>query len=206
MKKSIAILLCVSILIIMSACSAKESGEQKTDNQTSAPTVTTAQAETETAAESITSINDDMGADPEEKTDLETEQTTQSKEEESMKQAQFYITANSTTFTADFADNDSADAFRELLGEGDLTISMSDYGGFEKVGSIGKSLTRKDTQISTSTGDIMLYQGNQIVIFYGRNSWSYSRIGRIEDASADDLLSAFGTGDTDITFSLTNPQ
>lgn len=206
MKKSIAILLCVSILIIMSACSAKESGKQKTDNQTSAPTVTTAQAETETTAESIASINDDTGEGPEEKTDLETEQTTQSKEEEPMKQAQFYITANSTTFTADFADNDSADAFRELLGDGDLTISMSDYGGFEKVGSIGKSLTCKDTQISTAAGDIMLYQGNQIVIFYGRNSWSYSRIGRIEDASADDLLSAFGSGDSDVTFSLTNPQ
>lgn len=123
-----------------------------------------------------------------------------------MKQAQFFITAQGITFTADFAESDSADALRELLGDGDLTISMSDYGSFEKVGSIGKSLSRKDTQISTTAGDIMLYQGNQIVIFYGENSWSYSRLGRIEDVSADDLLSAFGKGDIDITFSLTMPQ
>ncbi len=123
-----------------------------------------------------------------------------------MKEVQFYIIANGTTFPADFADNDSADAFRDLLREGDLTINMSDYGSFEKVGSIGTSLPRKDTQISTTTGDVMLYQGDQIVIFYGTNSWSYSRLGKIEDATAEALLSAFGSGDVAITFSLTKPQ
>lgn len=123
-----------------------------------------------------------------------------------MKQEQFYIIVQSTTFTADFADNESADAFRELLGDGGLTVSMSDYGGFEKVGSIGQSIPRNDTQISTETGDIMLYQGDKIVIFYGSNSWSYSRLGRIDNASAEDLISALGNGDTDITFCLTKPQ
>ena len=123
-----------------------------------------------------------------------------------MKEAQFYITANSTTFTANFADNGSADAFRVLLHEGDLTINMSDYGSFEKVGSIGTSLPRKDTQISTTTGDVVLYQGNQIVIFYGTNSWSYSRLGKVDGATAEALLSVFGNGDVAITFSLTKPQ
>ncbi len=209
MKKSIGILFVLFLLFTMSACSAKEPAAQKADNQTSSFTT----SETQESAKSGTKLPSEekqTSSEPltesGENTDSITETVDQPKEEEPMKQAQFYITANSTTFTADFADNDSADAFRELLGEGDLTISMSDYGGFEKVGSIGKSLTRKDTQISTSTGDIMLYQGNQIVIFYGRNSWSYSRLGRIEDASADDLLSAFGSGDSDVTFSLTNPQ
>ncbi len=123
-----------------------------------------------------------------------------------MKQAQFYITANHTTFTVSFAENSSADAFRDLLREGDLTVSMRDYGGFEKVGSIGTSLPRKDTQISTTTGDVMLYQGDQIVIFYGTNRWSYSRLGKIEGATAEALISAFGSGDVAITFSLTKPQ
>ncbi len=122
-----------------------------------------------------------------------------------MKEAEFYITANDTTFTANFADNDSADVFREKLREGDLTINMSDYGSFEKVGSIGTTLPRKDTQISTTTGDVMLYQGDQIVIFYGTNSWSYSRLGKVDGASAEDLLSAFGSGDAAITFSLAKP-
>lgn len=123
-----------------------------------------------------------------------------------MEEAQFYITANGTTFTANFAENSSTDAFRDLLREGDLTIHMSDYGSFEKVGSIGISLPRKDTQISTTTGDVMLYQGDQIVIFYGTNSWSYSRLGKIEDASAEALLAAFGSGDVTVAFSLAKPQ
>ncbi len=161
MKKSIAMLFGITLLLIMTACSSKQPAAQL----------------------------------PEE-----------TKEEEPMKEVQFYIIANGTTFPADFADNDSADAFRDLLREGDLTINMSDYGSFEKVGSIGTSLPRKDTQISTTTGDVVLYQGDQIVIFYGTNSWSYSRLGKVNDATAEALLSAFGSGDVAITFSLTKPQ
>ncbi len=201
MKKLIAIMFALCLPLTMSACSAKEPDEHKTENQAS----TMMTSETREISESETELPPDE-SDVDTDTDSASKTDEQPKEEEPMKQAQFYITASSTTFTADFADSDSADAFRELLGEGDLTISMSDYGGFEKVGSLGASLPRKDTQISTSAGDIMLYQGDQIVIFYGTNSWSYSHLGRIEDASADDLLSAFGKGDTDITFSLTNPQ
>ncbi len=201
MKKLIAIMFALCLLLTMSACSDKESDEQKTKNQAS----TLMTSETREISESETELPPDE-SDVDTDTDSASKTDEQPKEEEPMEQAQFYITANSMTFTADFADGDSAAAFRELLGEGDLTISMSDYGGFEKVGSLGASLPRKDTQISTSAGDIMLYQGDQIVIFYGTNSWSYSRLGRIEDASADDLLSAFGNGDTDVTFSLTNPQ
>lgn len=209
MKKSIVILFALLLLFAMSACFAKKSDGQKTENQTSSLMTSETQGSTKSEAE-LPSEEKRTSSDSMTESDKNTGSTTETaelpKEEETMKQEQFYITANSTTFTADFADNDSAEAFRELLGESDLAVNMSDYGSFEKVGSIGKSLPRKDTQISTTTGDIMLYQGDQIVIFYGRNSWSYSRLGRIEDASADDLLSAFGKGDIDITFSLTKPQ
>ncbi len=227
MKKTIAMLLSISLLLIMSACSLKQSAEQKTNHQTSfsmsAEMQDSTTAKSEMPTDSITSEKEETTlerlTESEPKTNSEAEQTKQpetpsksvselpeqQKEEEPMNQAQFYITAKSTTFTANFADNSSADAFRDLLREGDLTINMSDYGNFEKVGSIGKSLPRKDTQISTTTGDVVLYQGNQIVIFYGTNSWSYSRLGKIEDANAEDLLSAFGNGDAAITFSLTSP-
>ena len=181
-------------MLIVVACSSKPSDGQAADYQV--PVTSQAQG---------TSINEEPSAEQSTEPDV-TDKTEQSKEDKPMKQAQFYITAQRITFTADFAESDSADALRELLGDGDLTISMSDYGSFEKVGSIGKSLSRKDTQISTAVGDIMLYQGNQIVIFYGENSWSYSRLGRIEDVSADNLLAAFGNGDIDVTFSLTMPQ
>ncbi len=186
MKKLIAVLLCVSLLIIMSACSSK---------QPSAKTQYSTTAKTEAQTDSITSKSEQTR-----QTDIYSEQ---SKEKEPMNQTQFYITAKGTAFTANFADNGSADAFRDLLREGDLTINMSDYGGFEKVGSIGTSLPRKDTHFSATIGDVVLYQGNQIVIFYGTNSWSYSRLGKIEGVDSESLLSAFGSGDTAITFSLT---
>lgn len=204
MKKSIAMLLGVSLLLIMSACSSEQPVKQKTDHQTSfsitAETQDSTTAKTEMTTDSITSKKEETTSEPAE------ELTKQQKEEEPVDQEQFYITAKSMTFTASFADNASADAFRDLLREGDLTINMSDYGGFEKVGSIGASLPRKDTQISATIGDVMLYQGSQIVIFYGTNSWSYSRLGKVEGAAAEDLLSAFGSGDTAITFSLKKPR
>ncbi|MEI3307043.1 MAG: cyclophilin-like fold protein [Dysosmobacter sp.] len=64
-----------------------------------------------------------------------------------------------------------------------MTIEMEDYGGFEKVGPLGTTLTRNDTQITTEPGDVILYQGNQITIYYGTNSWSFTRLARIDDPS-----------------------
>ncbi len=215
MKKSIAMLLGVSLLLMMSACSSKQTDKQKTDHQTPSSTTMETQdsttAETEVTTDIITSEKEETTSKPAaEKPETSTKQAEdlpkQQKEEEPVNQEQFYITAKSTTFMANFADNGSADAFRDLLREGDLTINMSDYGCFEKVGSIGTSLPRKDTHISTTIGDVVLYQGNQIVIFYGTNSWSYSRLGKVESATAEALLSVFGSGDVAITFSLTKPQ
>lgn len=79
---------------------------------------------------------------------------------------------------------------------------MSNYGGFEKVGSLGTNLPTNDTQITTIVGDIMLYQGNSIVIFYGSNSWSYTRLGKIESATKESLLEVLGTEEVTITLSL----
>ena len=76
------------------------------------------------------------------------------------------------------------------------------YGGFEQVGPIGQSLPRNDEQTTTSSGDIVLYSGNQIVVFYGSNSWSYTRLGRITDKTASELAELLGNGDVTITISL----
>ncbi len=203
MKKSIAMLLSISLLLIMSACSPKQPSAKIQDSTTSKAEMSTGSI---TSEEENTNSQAEQTRQPKTSSDSATELTKQQKEKEPMKQAQFYITVQSTTFTANFADNESANAFRNLLREGDLTINMSDYGGFEKVGSIGKSLPRKDTHISTTAGDVVLYQDNQIVIFYGTNSWSYSRLGKIEGVTSEALLSAFGNGDTTITFSLTRPK
>lgn len=112
------------------------------------------------------------------------------------------ITAGDHTFTAVLADNSSAEALKELLAEESLTIEMSDYASMEKVGLIGTSLPTNDEQISTGAGDIILYQGNSLVIYYDTNSWNFTRIGKIEDVTQEELLAALGNGDVTITFSL----
>ena len=121
-------------------------------------------------------------------------------EEAIMGQNTFYVTVGGEIFSASFADNSGAQALKELLASGDITIQMSDYGGFEKVGSLGQSLPTENSQTTTEAGDIVLYQGNQIVIFYGLNSWSYTRLGKIDDLTGWE--EALGTGDIGVTFSL----
>ena len=110
------------------------------------------------------------------------------------------ISFNGHTYLATLADNTSAEAFAELLKSGPLTVSAHDYGSFEKVGDLGTTLPRNDEQITTSAGDIILYQGNQITVYYAENSWSFTRLGRIDDPSG--LRDALGDGDVTITFTL----
>ena len=94
--------------------------------------------------------------------------------------------------------NESTQALTDLADSAPLTIQMSMYGGFEQVGSIGAALPRNDSQIITDAGDIMLYSGNQIVIFYGSNSWSYTRLGKITNISKSDLERLLSSGDVTI--------
>lgn len=123
-------------------------------------------------------------------------------EKENVDQDQFYITAGETVFTAVFSDNSSAGAFKDLLSEGPLTVDMHDYGSFEKVGEIGRALPRNDEQITTEPGDVILYLGTSITIYYDTNSWNFTRLGKIQDATKEDLLAALGAGDVTVTFSL----
>jgi flavodoxin len=108
---------------------------------------------------------------------------------------------NDTAVSVDWEDNESVAALRELVREEPLSVQMSMYGGFEQVGSLGSKLPRNDSQTTTEAGDIVLYSGNQIVIFYGSNSWSYTRLGRITDKSAVELAEMLGNGDVAVTLS-----
>lgn len=110
------------------------------------------------------------------------------------------ITVGDQELLATFADNSSAEEFQDLLAQGPVTISMDDYGGFEKVGSLGTTLTRNDTRITTQPGDVILYQGNQITIYYGTNTWNFTRLAKINDST--DLQAKLGTGTVQVTFSL----
>jgi len=98
--------------------------------------------------------------------------------------------------------NSSAQAFVELLEKGDVTVSMHDYGGFEKVGPLGTELPTNDERITTEPGDVILYQGNQITIYYNTNTWSFTRLGRVQGLTQAELMEALGEGSAEARFSL----
>ena len=104
-----------------------------------------------------------------------------------------------TPVTVEWEENESVEALKELCLNAPLKIQMSMYGGFEQVGPIGQSLPREDRQTTTQAGDIVLYSGSQIVVFYGSNSWAYTRLGKIADKSAAELKDLLGNGDVTIT-------
>ena len=104
--------------------------------------------------------------------------------------------------TATLADNSSATAFYQLLKKGPLTVDMHDYGSFEKVGSLGTTLPRNDTQIKTTAGDIILYQGNQITIYYDTNSWNFTRLGKVDGVTQAELKKILGKGDVTAVFEI----
>lgn len=110
------------------------------------------------------------------------------------------ISVGDYEFLATFEDNLSAQEFKKLLSQGPITLTMEDYGGFEKVGPLGTTLTPSDQQITTQPGDIILYQGSQITIYYGTNSWDFTRLARINDPT--DLKAKLGVGTIHVTFSL----
>ena len=106
------------------------------------------------------------------------------------------------TLNATLAENKSAVAFAELLKKDAVTVNMHDYGSFEKVGSLGSSLPRSETQITTESGDIILYQGNQITIYYDTNSWNFTRLGKINGVTQAELKAILGNGDVTAVFAL----
>ena len=93
------------------------------------------------------------------------------KKEENMK-----LSIDNQELDVAWEDSDSVKALKEIL---PLTINMHEYGGFEQTGSIGQSIVRNDSQINVVPGDIVLYNGNAISVFYNNSSWSYTRLGHI---------------------------
>ena len=118
------------------------------------------------------------------------------------KETMLELEINGTPVSVKWEDNESVRALRELASEEPIVIQMSMYGGFEQVGSLGTSITRNDVQTTTFAGDIVLYSGSNIVIFYGSNSWAYTRLGHITDKTASELSELLGSGDVAITISV----
>ena len=114
------------------------------------------------------------------------------------------ITVSGKSLPVKIEDNAATKALVAALRESSITYEADDYGGFEKVGALGWSLPTSNTQISTQPGDVILYSGNQIVLFYGTNSWSYTRIGKMDYGTLDELKTFLkaGQGKISVTLSL----
>lgn len=112
------------------------------------------------------------------------------------------ITVSGKTLPVKIEDNEATKALVAALSEASITYEANDYGGFEKVGPLGLTLPANNSQITTQPGDVILYSGNQIVLFYGSNTWSYTRLGKIQYESLDELKSFLKAGEGIISVTL----
>ncbi len=156
--------------------------------------------ENETAAESVEAASEAESVQETERNETDAAETDIQNNTEENTVTNMNVQVGDVVFSATLEENEAVSALVEMMRESPVVIQMSDYSGFEKVGSLGTSLPASNSQTTTQTGDIVLYNGNQIVIFYGSNSWSYTRLGHIDDLTGWE--EALGRGDVTVIFSL----
>lgn len=111
---------------------------------------------------------------------------------------------NNYELTATLVDNSSTKALVEKLKENDITVNMNDYGNMEKVGQLDFTLPQNNQNITTTFGDLILYQGNNFVIYYDTNNWSLTKLGKIDNIDQHQLKNILGNGSVDVTLLLDN--
>ena len=192
-RKIGVILFVLVMLVSVTACGQTETTKESQDgSQETEPVTLTASEDAETVNEAGEVTTESEVSEKEIVQDNEPEQ-----EADTM-----ILKINGETVSIEWEDNESVEELRKLCEEEPLTIRMSMYGGFEQVGSLGTNLPRNDVQTTTSSGDIVLYSGNQIVVFYGSNSWAYTRLGHITDQNETGMEQLLGNGDVTLTISM----
>ena len=189
-------ILVLVLTLVVSGCGKQPVSESPTGESESAEAFVSEQIDDSTSEEQAASETESVN-EPSANEDETTQEDTR-KDIEAMLQMRI----GDTAVTVEWEDNESVQALRDLCTDNPLTIQMSMYGGFEQVGSIGQSLPRDDRRTTTGAGDIVLYSGNQIVVFYGSNSWAYTRLGHITDQNAAGMSELLGNGDVTITISM----
>ena len=190
-EKRITVLLIVTAMMLTAfGCSNQDAEEETTDTSEN---VQTEEPDTLNQDENLTDNENENAIE------AVTETLNESEKEQENKMV---LKINNEEVLVEWEDNESVDALKKICSEEALTIQLSMYGGNEQVGSIGQSLPRNDINITTDAGDIVLYSGNQIVLFYGSNSWAYTRLGHIVDKSASDMTKLLGNGDVTITIQM----
>ena len=172
-KKSFTFLfICIFLLLALSACGSK---------------TTTGNEINSDVQKNIISQSSELG---------------ESTAEENKVNPELTMKINGEIVSVEWENNESVSALKELASESPITIQTSLYGGFEQVGSIGHSLPRNDERITAQAGDIVLYSGNQLVVFYGSNTWAYTRLGHITDKTPSELTALLGNDNATITISV----
>ena len=194
-KKTGIILFAFVMLVSVTACGQTETAkEPNAESQETEPVTILASEDVGTWNEYNEAISESEVVDTEKVQDKEPDQ-----EADTM-----VLTINGETVSVEWEDNESVEALMDLVSKEPLSIQMSMYGGFEQVGSIGTSLPRNDVQTTTEAGDIFLYSGDQIVVFYGSNFWAYTRLGRITDKNVYELAEMLGKEDATISVDTRN--
>lgn len=181
MKRIWIILTALFLIVCVSACGTADRPTELETGQTETNKIADSSAGSDGESESAIPENND-----------ETEPDTTMK---------MNVQIGDKTFTATLENNAAVQELIEMMRQAPVSIEMSDYSGFEKVGSLGRSLTTDNRQTITDAGDVVLYNGNQIVMFYGSNSWSYTRIGHIDDLTG--WKDALGNGSITAVFTVT---
>ena len=179
----------------------KAASDAGSETATETGTAAAAEPNKTEKSESDTARETETGTVPEDTKDQEIPEIPGQTEEEAQ-EAMLQMTIDKTKVKVKWEDNESVRALMELCREEPLTIQLSMYGGFEQVGQIGTRLPSSDVQTRTEAGDIVLYASSQIVVFYGSNSWAYTRLGHIEDPDAAGMAALLGNGDVAITLSM----
>ena len=201
MKKRLCLLLAVALTVVLTACgNAADKAKPTATVQATQPTVSATQAPTKSPeTQEMTAVTQAPQTEPTPAETAAPEIATEIIQEEPAPAGDLQMLIDGTAVAVAWEDNAAVDTLRELCNGQTLTIDMSMYGGFEQVGSIGTQLPRDDVQTTTEAGDIMLHAGDQMVVFYGSNSWAYTRLGRITDKSQVQLSELLSGGNVTIT-------
>ena len=197
MRKFYTVLYLAIILSRMAACAKNDTQAQTPSRQAEPSTIdSSSQSDILNGSENA----GESSVQETERNETDTAETDIQDNMEENKVENMNVQVGDVVFSATLEKNEAVSALVEMMRESPVVIQMSDYSGFEKVGSLGTSLPTSNSQTTTQAGDIVLYNGNQIVIFYGSNSWNYTRLGYIDDLTGWE--EALGRGDVTVIFSL----
>ena len=162
-------------------------------------TVTEKSAATAKPKETLDATKEPVQTEEPKETPGITEEPVQTEEPQEEGEYMMKMKIDDVEVSVAWEDNESVRELKKIAGNGEIKISMSMYGGFEQVGSLGTNISRQDVQMRTEPGDIVLYSGNQMVVFYGSNTWAYTRLGKIQGLTSEELKNLLGMGNVTIT-------